>query len=377
MQESNPLIPQIERYLQDLALIAAPSGHEAGVETYMSKVFADLGYHPQTDMAGNCIALASGTSKVSPCIMVFAHMDSLGFFVRHIEENGFIRLERLGGIPEKVLPATRVVVMSRRGDIIHGVIGVKAHHITPPEEKYRVEKYQQLYVDIGASSHQEVLDAGVDVGCPVVYQPSFTCLQNNRVEMTFSDNRAGCATLLMLAKMLRGSVHESDIYLVGTVQEEFNLRGAMMASRTAHPDIGICLDGGGSADTPDLTGYSSVALGGGPILSLYNFHGRGTLNGTIAHPALVRLFEHHAGEANIPLQRSALVGGLTDSAYLQLEGKGVRCIDMGFPGRYTHSPCEVVDLQDIEKLCYLVFRVITSINGKTDLSRRHEEKPYA
>jgi len=296
-------------------------------------------------------------------------MDSLGFLVRLIEPDGFLRIERLGGIPEKVLPATQVVVQTRNGDVVDGVIGVKQHHVTPPEEKYVVEKYMNLFVDIGAKSRQDVLDMGINVGSPIVYKPRFQKLMHNRVLMSTVDDRGGCAVVLELANLLKAGPHKCTIFLVGSVQEEYNLRGAMMAARTVKPDIAIAIDGGGSSDTPDLKGMGEVKCGEGPIISLYNFHGRGTLNGTIPHPAMVRLFEEAAERTGINLQRSAHIGGLTDLSYVQLEGQGVKCVDMGFPGRYTHSPCEFVDMEDLEKLSLLLADVLFDINAETDFSR--------
>lgn len=363
------MLSRIENYLKNLALTPGLAGFEQKVAAYMKGQFEALGYAPRIDTFGNCIAKAEGTDPDAPVVMVFAHMDSLGFLVRYIEPTGFIRIERLGGIPEKALPSTQVQIQCRDGMMVDGVIGVKAHHITPPEEKYIVDKYMQLFVDIGASSKQEVLDLGIDVGSPIVYKPKFEKLLGNRVVMSAVDDRGGCSVILELANTLKETPHASDIYLVGTVQEEYNLRGAMMASRTIHPDIGISIDGGGGADTPDLKGMGDVKCGGGPTMSLYNFHGRGTLNGTIPHPAMVRLFEAASDRVGIPLQRSAHIGGLTDLAYLQLEGTGVRCIDMGYPGRYTHSPCEFVDIEDLEKLSIVVLNVLINIDTNTDFSR--------
>ncbi len=363
------MLSRIENHLHDVAMIPALAGFEQKMAAYMHRTFEELGYEPRIDTFGNCIAKSEGTQKGAPVTMVFSHMDSLGFLVRYIEPTGFLRLERLGGIPEKALPATQVQVQCRDGSMVDGVIGIKAHHITPPEEKYVVEKYKQLFVDIGASSKQEVLDLGIDIGSPIVYKPKFEKLLGNRVLMTAVDDRGGCTVILELAHRLKETEHAGDIYLVGTVQEEYNLRGAMMAARTICPDVGICIDGGGSADTPDLKGFGDVQCGGGPTMSLYNFHGRGTLNGTIPHPAMVRLFEAASQRTGIPLQRSAHIGGLTDLAYLQLEGKGVYAIDVGYPGRYAHSPCEFVDMTDLEKLADVVIDVLKTIDSQTDFSR--------
>lgn len=175
--------------------------------------------------------------------------------------------------------------------------------------------------------------------------------------------------MLEMAYQLRETPPKSTVYLVGTVQEEYNLRGGMMAARSIKPDVAIGLDGGGGSDTPDLKGMGEVKAGNGPIISMYNFHGRGTLNGTIPHPAMVRLVEQAASDLQMNLQRSAHIGGLTEIAYIQLEGKGVISVDLGYPGRYTHGPCEFVDMEDIDKLCTLTRQVICSIDSTTDFSR--------
>ena len=363
------MLERIERYMHDLALLPGLAGFEQKVAAYMKDAFEALGLPVEIDTLGNCIAKVEGKDPEAPTIMVFAHMDSLGFLVRKIEDDGFLRIERLGGIPEKVLPATQIQVQCRDGSMVEGVIGVKAHHVTPPEEKYVVDKYMKLFVDIGASSREEVLKLGIHVGSPIVYKPKFVKLQGTRVLMSASDNRSGCTALLELAHQLTEKQPECTTYIVGSVLEEYNLRGAMVASRTVKPDIAICIDGGGSSDTPDLKGGGEVAVGKGPTMSMYNFHGRGTLNGTIAHPAMVRIVEKTAEEIDMNVQYNARIGGLTDLSYVQLENTGVVSIDLGVPRRYTHSPCEILDICDVDKCAKLVAACVANIHRDTDFSR--------
>jgi putative aminopeptidase FrvX len=124
-----------------------------------------------------------------------------------------------------------------------------------------------------------------------------------------------------------------------------------------------------ATDTPDMAARGDVRLGGGPVMSLYSFHGRGTLNGTIPHPALVALFDNAAAREKLPLQRSAQIGVLTDSSYVQLVGTGVASIDLGFPTRYTHSALEVCDLDDLAGLARLLIAGIGSIDASFSLDR--------
>jgi putative aminopeptidase FrvX len=353
-----------------MALIPALSGYEERMGCYLSEAVAPFVSEVTSDSLGNVIARIDGRNSSGPRVMVFAHMDQLGFVVRKISPSGLIQIERLGGIPEKVLPGLRVTVISEVGRELQGVIGVKSHHATKAEEKYTVTPYSELYVDLGVSSAEEIEGLGVEVGNPVVYEPRFAALQGDRVSATSVDDRGGCSVLVKLAEYFGSHTPESTIYLVGTVQEEFNLRGALVAANQIQPDAAISLDIFISCDTPDLTERSSLKLGGGPVMGMYTFHGRGTLNGTIPHPALVRLFQEAARSGNIPLQRSANLGSLTDSSYVQLVNSGVPCIDLGFATRYTHTPVEVCDLADLEALYSLLVAGLSSVGPDFDFSRR-------
>ena len=175
--------------------------------------------------------------------------------------------------------------------------------------------------------------------------------------------------MLEVARALKGVADKPTVHLVFSVQEEFNLRGALPAAQALLPDIAIQLDLVLATDTPDMTYRGDVALGGGPGMSMYSFHGRGTLNGTIPHPALVELFSGAAADAGINLQRSAHTGALVETAYIQLVGEGVATIDLGFPCRYTHSAMEVCDLNDLVGLTQLVVEGLRRIGPDFSLDR--------
>ena len=196
------MLENVERYLHDLALIPGLAGFEQKVCAYMKNAFEAFGLPVEVDTLGNCIARVEGKDPSAPTVMVFAHMDSLGFLVRKIEDDGFLRIERLGGIPEKALPSTQIQVQCRDGSMVDGVIGIKAHHVTPPEEKYKVDKYMSLFVDIGARSREEVLALGIHVGSPIISQPKYQKLLGTRALMSAADNRSGCAILLDVAHQL-------------------------------------------------------------------------------------------------------------------------------------------------------------------------------
>ena len=352
--------------LMDLMRIPGLSGHEDRVRRAIRSRLDGSGVSSRSDRLGNLWAHFPGHG---PSVMLFTHMDQLGLIVRKVEADGFLRFERLGGLPERALAAQEVLVCVGEGRDIAGVIANKSHHATAPNEKHRVTPYRDLYVDVGMNSAANVAAAGIRIGTPVVYAPHAVSLTDDRIAGTSVDDRAGCAVLLELARLLKDRIGGPPVYLAFTVQEEFNLRGALPFAQSMQPDIAIQIDLILAADTPDMDGYGDITLGGGPGISLYSFHGRGTLNGVIPHPALVDLFERTASDGGIPLQRSAQVGVLTDLSYVQHVGAGVASIDVGFPMRYSHSAREVCDVGDLEQLTRLLDAALARIAPDFSLDR--------
>ncbi len=352
----------------ELMLIPGLSGYEGRVRKYLRRAMDGLGISSTTDRLGNLIATLDGDPD-APRVMLFAHMDQLGLIVRKIEAGGLIRVERLGGVPERALPATEVLFCIGEGKDVPGIIASKSHHATGQDEKYRVLPYPELHIDAGFTSAAEAMAAGIDVGTPVVYAPRVAELANGRIAGTSVDDRAGCAVMVEVARALRDVAKRPTVHFAFSVQEEFNLRGALTAAQVLLPDVAIQLDLILATDTPDMEARGDVRLGGGPAISLYSFHGRGTLNGTLPHPAMVQLFEQSAAARQLPLQRSAHIGALTDLSYVQLVGQGVASIDVGFPMRYSHSSLEVCDLRDLEQLTTLLVEALPRIDAGFSLDR--------
>lgn len=355
--------------LESLCLAPAPSGYEKECAYFWRNVMTPWVDQTRIDHCGNVICTLQGTDATAPEVMVFAHMDTLGFIVRRVENDGFLQVDRLGGIPEKVLPGLRLVVRNESGQFIPGVFGNKAHHATSAEEKYKVDPVTSLFVDVGASSRDEALALGLDVGCPVIYAPAFFALGTDKVCATALDNRGGLLAMALAAEKLHARRPCSTIHFVGTVWEEFNIRGAVFAARSLKPSVALCLDVVLAGDTHDLASRYENRLGHGPTINYYSFHGRGTLNGTLPHEGLTHLAHQAAKEDGIPVQRFASLGIITDSAYVQMEGDGIACLDLGFPVRYTHTPVEVCSLADIENLGRLVSAVCARLDNRFDRNR--------
>lgn len=352
----------VSEVLEKFMLTPAPCGYEAEMAYSMKDYFEHFCDETWIDNVGNCIGKISGKDSSHPRMMFFGHMDSLGLMVRRIDEYGFIGVSRLGGITEKVLAGTTFLIRTEQKTWVPAIVGPKAHHVTPAEEKYVVEKVEEIYLDIGAKNADEVRELGIHEGCPIVYKPRCEKLLNGRLSGTSVDNRGACACLVKMAELLHDDRPNGDVYLVGTVWEEFNLRGAVVAAHVIKPAIAVSLDVALSGDTNDLRDKFTLKLGNGPAANLYTFHGRGTLNGVIAHEPLYHVAISAAEEEKIHLQSTISFGMLMDSSYIQFEGEGVASLDMGFPARYTHTPVEICDPKDVEQLA----RVCSCMARKID-----------
>jgi len=359
------LIERLEKY----CLTPAMAGFE---EEMIKKIKEDLRDHVdeiRVDVLGNVIATIFGSEPEGSDLMIFAHTDSIGMIVKGIDDNGFIRIERVGGVPERILAASNVILQTSTGETINGVVGFVSHHLIPPEEKYVVKPISDCYVDIGATSAKEVEDSGIRIGTPVLYRPSFERLINNRVAATSLDDRGGCTILVEIAQYFKKHRPRVTLHIVGTVQEEFNLRGAMVAAQQIRPTAAISIDLVAASDTPDIDSGNSVKVGSGPVVGTYTFHGRGTLNGLIPNPRLLAVIEDTAKTEKVLLQRHATIGLLTDASYVQLVGEGVACVDVAWPTRYTHSGVEVCSLDDLEGLKKLLIGVVENFPVEESFSR--------
>ena len=352
-----------------LSAIPAPAGHEDRIVAAMLEHLRARGHVCRVDRMGQ-VSLELGPRDAGRTILATAHLDELGLIVRGWDESGMLLVHRLGGMPERVLPGLRVVVHVRGGDL-KGVMGIKAHHLTPPEEKYVALPATDLYLDIGCASAAEVQESGVRVGDAVTYAPQFDVLCGGRFSGKSLDNRLGVAALLALVDRWAAEAPATRVVAAFTTQEEFHVRGTLPLVAHYQPDIVVNIDIAPASDTPDLRGLGRMALGAGPMVSRMNFHGRGTLGGLIPHPALVDALEHAAHGAGLPVQYDATIGVITDAAFVPMAtAEGVAAIGVGVPVRYTHSPIETSQLSDLEALVDLVDAAIP------ELARAPLDRPY-
>ena len=316
----------------------------------------------EKDQMGNVYGVRKGSRGEGPIIMITAHMDEVGLIVKHVEEAGFLRVQRLGGVPENVLLGQRVTVWGDKGPLV-GLIGQKPAHIMSDSERRTVSSVGDMYVDIGATSVKEVDLSGVGVGTPITYDREISQIGREFVTAKAIDNRAGLTVMLEAAKALSKRKLEATIHYVGTVQEEVGFRGARVATTRIEPDIALVLDGLHAGGTPDVTDRElPMRLGRGPAITIA---GGSQSGGFIANKKLRKHIIGVAQEERIPFQYNVgIASGVSDSAVVHLTGKGVATSDILVIRRYSHSPIEMASLRDIENAIRLVTAVVPRLDRR-------------
>lgn len=332
-------------------------GYEQEVRALLRRYLEPLGAISE-DKLGSLICRQEATG---PKVMIVGHMDEIGFMVQHVTDEGFIKFLPLGGWWDQVLLGHRVIIKTHQGDVV-GVIGAKPPHLLDSEERNQVVKKQKMFIDVGASSRQEVEEIGVRVGDPIVPQSEFVVLANEKGYLSKAfDNRVGCAVVVDVLRHFaeNGDAHANDLYGVATVMEEVGLRGATTSVRAIDPDVAIILESDIAGDLPDIKAeVSDVKLGKGPSLLIYDRR-------MIPNLKLRDLVIDTAAELEIPLQYSAIQGGATDGGAIHLHGTGVPTVVVGVPARHIHSHGAIIHRDDYDHAVRLVAAVVSRLDEET------------
>jgi len=332
--------------LQRLCETVSVSGYEDAMISLFSDELRKRGLDPRVDKLGNVVAAQTPAQPVGPHILLWAHMDQVGFIVTQVLDTGFLRVARVGGVSRRFGVGTEIVVPTP-GGLVPGVMGIKSHHLATPEEEYQIPPMSDWYVDIGARNSEEAAALGAEVGRVVAFAPRFRKLGGARVSSPSLDNRLGCYLLLEVAGELAKRTTGCPVTLVGSVLEEFNLRGLVPAARAAAPELALGIDVTPACDPPDLAGRGSLALGRGPAVKVMDFHGRGTVDGVMAAPAVVAALEASARRRGLHIQKEVVLGVLTEGSRISSLLEGLPLGGISIPLRYTHTPVETADLADV------------------------------
>lgn len=358
IQEGLQLTTNSLEIIRTLADANGISGHEHNVrklyETYLQPVSDALVRDRFGGIVGQKIGDANG-----PKILVAGHLDEIGMVVTHITDEGFIYFQTVGGWWSQVMLAQRVVIQTRKGDVM-GVIGSKPPHVLPADERNKVVKVKDMYIDIGVKDKAEAEEVGVRPGDPIAPWGPFTPLANEKYFMSKAlDNRLGCAASVEVLRALQGQTHPNILYAGATTQEEVGLRGAQTLIHEVNPDVAIAVDVGVAGDTPGLTKREAMSkCGDGPILLIYDAS-------MIPNTRFRDFVIDTAKEANIPLQIEFVAGGGTDAGKFHTFGSGVPSVAIGFPTRYIHSHSAIYHHDDFENAVRLVAELVRRLDRKT------------
>ena len=325
--------------VKTLCALSGVASFEDPVREYLmeqAKPFAD---EMRVDALGNLIVFKKGKKSTGNKLMLCAHMDEVGLIIKRITDDGYLKFAAIGGIDRRVLIGKRVFVGWNR---IPGIIGLKAVHLTTAEERGKVPRLEEYYLDIGAKDKEEA-ESLVELGDFAVFDNECLEYGNGMLKAKAIDDRVGCAVML---KMLQRDL-PMDCVFAFTVQEEVGTRGAFGAAFSVTPEIALVLETTTAADLPGIKGQKRVcAPGQGPVISLMD-------GGTIYDKELFQLMCDTADSIGIPWQVKHYIAGGNDSRVIQRTKGGVRVAGLSAAVRYLHAPTSVGAIKDFEQMLTL------------------------
>ncbi|NLD34762.1 MAG: M42 family metallopeptidase [Clostridiales bacterium] len=320
--------------LKQLTDLHGPSGNERAVRRAIVEAAKPLADEVKIDRSGNVICLKKGTNPDKPAVMVAAHMDEVGFIIAGYTEEGLLRFRPVGGIDPRVIVSKWVAIGD---DNIPGVIGALAIHLQSADDRKRVLKYNDLYIDIGAKDQKEA-EKLCPLGTYAAFDTPYAEFGDGFVCAKALDDRVGCYNLLRLLE----DRYPGDLYCCFVTQEEIGLRGSQGAAYHVPAGIGIALEGTAAGDLGDVKEQFHITRPGqGVAVSFMD-------RASIADRELYRQVLALAEGAGIRHQIKQGVTGGNDAGSLQVGGGGRKTIVFSVPCRYIHSGASVAKLSDID-----------------------------
>ncbi|MDR2665946.1 MAG: hypothetical protein LBB92_00565 [Endomicrobium sp.] len=345
----------MEKLLNDLLMCEGISGYEENVAKIMAEALRKMCYNTEIDNFGNVLGkLGKGKKK----LMLAAHMDEVGMIVKHVNEKGFIYFIKVGGISDSILSGKIVKIINKNGERITGIIGTKPPHLMSMEESKKLTRYDNMFIDIGLYSKDEVLKT-IDIGDQIIFEPNAGILNDNVYYGKAADNRIGCYAMIKVMENLAKSKDlDAEIYACATAQEEVGLKGGKTASFNINPDFALVIDTTITGDIPGIEEKVSILkLGKGVAITTIEASGRGT----IVSQKVRKLMLNVARENMIPHQIDVIDGGMTDGATIHINRKGILTGILSIPTRYIHAPTSVFNIKDVNSAVDLATKTIYKV----------------
>lgn len=351
--------PTAYEFLSRLLTTPSPSGFEQPIQQVVRDYMRPFADEVTTDLHGNVFVVrhAEGRPTDAPRVMLAGHCDQIGLMVQHIDNDGFLYVQPIGGWDMQILLGQYLTVWTKDGPVT-GVVARRAIHLLKPDERSKVPDFPDIWVDIGAKSKDEA-ESLVRHGDPVTFSLGHRLLRNGLIASPALDDKVGLWVCMEAVRLLRGQPLRVTVYGVSTVAEEIGLRGATTAAYAVNPTVGIAVDVTHATDTPgnDRKTQGEVKCGAGPVL----------FRGPNINPRVFEQLEATARAYNIPVQvRGVPRATGTDANAIQISRAGVACGLIGIPNRYMHSPVEVVHLDDLTHAARLLAEFCRAIGPETN-----------
>ena len=325
--------------LKTLCSLSGVSSHEDQVRDYIRRRVEPHAGQVRVDALGNLIVFKRGAKATGNKLMLCAHMDEVGLIVKSVTDEGYLKFGCVGSIDRRILLGKRVVVGEKA---VPGVIGLKAIHLTTAEERKKVPKLTDLYIDIGAKDKEEAM-AQVELGDIGTFVSDAVEFGEGMLKAKAIDDRVGCAVMV---KLLEEDL-PMDCTFVFSAMEEVGVRGAFGATFGLTPEVALILEGTTSADTPALEPERQVCWPGkGPVLAWMD-------GGTIYDRELFELLRGLAEKNGLSWQMKHYLSGGTDGQAIQRTKAGVRVTGISAAVRYLHAPSSVCSISDVEQILSL------------------------
>jgi putative aminopeptidase FrvX len=352
------------------------SGFEDKVALILRDELARYVDSVRIDKMGNVIGTKHGKKKDAPKVMVLAHLDEVGLMVKYVEDNGFVRFEKVGDLIDYLFPGKNVLIHGERGPV-HGVVGVVPAHLVGGgtwggAERLTSPAAKDQFIDVGARTRSEVEEMGIVVGSPVTWDTELRRIGNGYLTGKAMDDRALLYALIQTMRNLSKEAHDVTIYAVGTVEEEPGLRGATTTAYDLAPDAAIGLD---ITICGDVVGMdfkmAPLRLDGGPAIKVMDTDV--PLTGLITHSRIRRLLVRCAKAREMPYQLEVFSSGLTtDATAVAVSRSGVPTGVLSLPSRYAHTAVELISIRDLNDLIQLLTDALLGIRSLADVNKGSE-----
>lgn len=336
------------KLLEKLCTVEGISGDEGSVREIIINEIKPFADEIKTDNLGNIIVFKKGKNRAKAKLMLSAHMDEVGFMVTDITSDGYLKFDEVGGLDRRVVLGKTVTVGKNK---VNGVIGVKPIHLSKSDERTAVPKYGEMYIDIGATSKDDVLSVvsyGDSVNFNSIYENNGYTIKSKAI-----DDRFGCLALIELIK----SELDYDMHFVFAVQEEVGLRGAKVAAYSVDPDFAIVVETTTAADIAGVEETRQVCnLGDGAVISVMDRR-------TIYDKRMSEMAFECAEETGAKAQYKRAVAGGNDSGVIHQSRGGVKTLAISLPCRYLHSSVTVANVSDCDDIIKIVSALANKIAG--------------